>query len=103
MPECTERKTDFYFRTCLQSTDTTVYHLPAGYVADALPQPVERNCKYASYSTNYIFNQEKNELSTIAKVTLKQNKIPAESFKEVKAFFDQVISDDNQKLVIKKN
>ena len=103
LPKAQNRKLDFYFRYPFEIKDTTIFKMPEGYVPDALPSVKDTKCEYASYSTKYWFNEEERAIYCTAKLILHQNKIPAAKYASVKAFFDDVTMDSNQKLVIKKN
>ena len=103
LPKAQNRRLDYYFRYPYEVDDTTVFKLPAGYVPDALPSVKEIKCDYAIYSTRYWFNEKEKEIYCSARLVLLQNKIPASKYASVKAFFDEVLLDGNQKLVIKKN
>ena len=103
MPKSEKRKYDFYFKAPFIKSDTTVYVLPSDYASETLPPPVTLSCEYGSYSTSYSYVKERNELISVARLELSHNIIPAEKYSEVKKFFDSVISEDGQKLVIRKN
>jgi hypothetical protein len=103
LPKAEGRTQDFFFRYPFIKTDTTRYHLPAEYSVDVLPKSNSIECAFASYKTDYIFNAEKRELTSVARLELKQHKIPAAKYAEVKEFFDKVGADGTQKLIIKKD
>jgi hypothetical protein len=103
LPKAEGRTQDYYFRYSFIKTDTTRYHLPAEYSVDVLPKPTTIECAYASYQTNYIFDADKKQLTSVARLELKQHKIPAAKYAEVKEFFDKVLADGTQKLIIKKD
>jgi hypothetical protein len=103
MPKAEGRTQDYYFRFPFIKTDTTRYHLPAEYTIDVLPKSNTIECAYGSYKTDYIFDAEKRELISVARLELKQHKIPADKYADVKAFFDKVGTDGTQKLIIKKS
>ena len=97
------RKQDYYFDLPFIRTDITVYMLPENYIAESIPSPAALKCNYASYTTNYTYVKETNQLVSVARLELLQNRIPSDKYAEVKKFFDGVISEDTQKMVIKKN
>jgi len=102
LPKAEKRKYDFYFRNPFQSADTTVLQLPEGFVVDALPQPKQTQCKYASYATKYWYDEGKKAVYSSTSLTLNQLKIPAAEYADVKKFFDEVVQDDAQRIVIRK-
>ena len=68
-----------------------------------MPKEVQIKCPYATYSTSYFYDDTKNQLVSVATLELLQHRIPADGYAGVKEFFDKVMSDATQKLVIKKN
>lgn len=102
MPEYPNRTQDFYFDFPLSKTDTTVLKLPAKCSVDALPKPKELACGYATYTTKYWYNETEKSVYATASLVLKQHKIPAAKYAEVKKFFDDVLLDDTQRIVVKK-
>jgi hypothetical protein len=102
LPKAEKRKYDYYFHDPFQSADTTLLLLPEGFVVDALPQPRQTQCKYASYTTKYWYDENKKAVYSSTSLTLNQLKIPAAEYADVKKFFDEVVQDDAQRIVIKK-
>lgn len=102
LPKSTGRKFDFYFKCPFEKTDTTLYKLPPGYIADGLPEAKKISCDYGEYSTKYWYNKEENTVYSSAKLLLRNNKIPASKYAEVKSFFDNVENDEAQNIVVKK-
>ncbi|MFT3680590.1 MAG: DUF3857 domain-containing protein [Ferruginibacter sp.] len=103
LPKAENRRLDFYFRYPFEKSDTTVYKLPVNYIVDVLPPAKKIECDYASYITNYWFVENEHALYSTAKLILKKNKIPVAGYKKVKDFFDEMIKDDTQHIVVKKN
>jgi hypothetical protein len=103
LPKSEGRKQDYYFQSPFIRADTTIYNLPENYIPETIPSPGAISCEYASYTTNYSYVKEKNQLVNIARLELKQNRIPAGKYADVKKFFDGVLSEDTHKIVIKKN
>lgn len=102
LPKADNRKLDFYFRFPFEKTDTTILKLPGGAKADALPKGNEINCKYASFRSNYWYDEASNSVYSVCTLVLKQHKIPATDYASVKKFFDDMMQDDSQKIVIRK-
>jgi len=102
LPKADNRKLDFYFRFPFEKTDTTILKLPAGAKADALPKGSEINCKYASFRSSYWYDESSNSVYSVCSLVLKQHKIPATDYPSVKKFFDDLMQDDSQKIVIRK-
>jgi hypothetical protein len=102
LPKSENRKFDYYFECPFEKSDTTQINLPAGFKPDALPKDKNLECEYASYSTKYWYDESKNALFSSAKLILKEYKIPAAKYAAVKKFFDDVLQDDNERMVVKK-
>lgn len=102
LPETEKRKLDFYFQRPFQKTDTTVIRLPAGFTPDALPKPKKLECAYASYNTKYWHDEAQHVIYSTASMELKQHRIAAKDYAQVKKFFDDVVMDDTQRIVIAK-
>ncbi len=103
LPNAAKRRLDFYFFNPFIKTDTTLYKLPDNYTIDALPSPKNFVCNYGSYKTNYWSDTTKNLVYSTATLQLTQLKIPASEYASVKMFFDEVLQEDSQRIVIIKN
>ncbi|MBA4167828.1 MAG: hypothetical protein H0X41_09850 [Chitinophagaceae bacterium] len=103
LPSSKDRKQDFFFEFVVDRSDTTVYQLPPTFTIDALPRSVNKKCGFASYASDYFYDKEKNQLMSVAKFIIYKNRVPAAGYPEVKTFFDEVLSVESQKMVIKKN
>jgi len=102
LPKAENRKQDFYFNFPFEKKDTTVYQLPKGYTADALPESKSAGCRYASYSTKYWYDEKSGKVYSASTLVLNQYKIPAKDYAEVKKFFDDILVDRQQRIVVKK-
>ena len=69
---------------------------------DVLPDEKELKCNYASYESKCWYNEKENSIYSVTSLILKTHKIPAANFAQVKTFFDNVMQDDAQKIVIMK-
>jgi len=102
LPKSENRKFDFYFHFPFEKHDTTILKLPAGIRPDALPKEKELKCDYAFYKSKYWYNESENSIYSEAMLTLKQHKILVSDYPVVKKFFDDIMQDDTQKIVVKK-
>ncbi len=102
LPKAENRRLDFYFNFPLEQYDTTVYVLPEGYKVDVLPPEKEFKTEYSSYTAKSWFDENKRAVYSYVQIILKQHVIPAARYAEVKKFFDDVLINDGQKIVIKK-
>lgn len=103
LPPSEGRTHDFYFRSPAHIADTTVYHLPDGYVKDALPRQANIDNEFVHYSTNYWFDESTRSLYSVMNFCIRKNRVPAAQYASVKKSFDEIVSDATQKIVIKKN
>ena len=103
MPKAENRKYDYYFRYPFEKYDTTIFKLPEGFIPEALPQAKETKCEFATYTTKYWYNEKEKAVYSSAKLDLLQHRIPAAKYASVKSFFDEVLMDNSQRIVIKKN
>lgn len=102
LPKSENRKLDFYFPFPFEKYDTTIFKLPAGFKYDVLPESKEFKCEYAAYKTKYWYSETDNSIYAATTLILKQHKIPASAYASVKTFFDDVLLDDTQKMIVKK-
>jgi hypothetical protein len=102
LPKAENRKLDFYFPYPFEKTDTTIFKLPASIKPDALPKDNESSCAYALYRTKYWYNEANNAIYSTYTLILRQHKIPAADYAAVKKFFDGILQDGTQKIVIKR-
>ena len=102
LPKSENRKLDFYFHNPFEKTDTTIYKLSPAMKPDVLPTEKELKCSYAYYKSKCWYNEKENSIYSVTTLILKQHKIPASDYAPVKTFFDNVMQDDSQKIVILK-
>lgn len=102
LPSNENRTEDYLFDYPFEKTDTTVYKLPAGYRVDALPKEKQMKFEFGSYNTKQWYDDQQKVVIITAKLVLTQHHIPAERYASAKAFFDEVMMDDSQRIVIKK-
>ena len=102
MPKAENRKLDYYFRFPFELNDTTIYVLPAGYKTDVLPAPKELKTEFSTYMSKSWYDEARRSIYTSVQITLKHHIIPATKYAEVKKFFDDILINDGQKIVVKK-
>lgn len=102
LPRSENRKLDYYFRFPFELNDTTIYILPEGYKTDALPPAKEFKTAFSSYTAKSWYDEAKKSVYTSVQIILKQHVIPAAKYGEVKKFFDDILVNDGQKIVVKK-
>ncbi|HXM02299.1 MAG TPA: transglutaminase-like domain-containing protein, partial [Chthoniobacterales bacterium] len=85
--------------TSLQS-DVFDITLPAGYVVDELPAPVEAHCDYATYKSDV--QVKDNVLHYKRTYEIKGVVVPTDKLPEVRDFFHQVASAEKSSAVLRK-
>jgi hypothetical protein len=85
--------------TTLQS-DLIDITLPAGYVVDELPQPVDAKCDYASYKSNV--EVKDNVLHYKRTYEIKGVVVPTDKLPEVRDFFHQVSAAEKSSAVLRR-
>jgi hypothetical protein len=103
LPKSEERTQDFYFNYPFEKSDTTVLNLPTGYKPEALPTPKNAKNYYATYTNKFWYDDKKNQVYSVVFITLLQNRIPARDYGSVKNFFDKILIDNSEKIVIAKS
>jgi hypothetical protein len=102
LPKSEKRLQDYYFDYPYDTMDTTAMKLVEGYKIDALPGTKNMDCEYATYSTKYWFDEKSQTIFSSAQLIIKNSRVPASKFSAVKSFFDDVIMDSQQRIVISK-
>lgn len=101
LPKSENRTQDFYFQHPFIKTDTTIYNLPAGFGMETLPKAKNLSFEYGSFKTTYTFDDTKKQIITTARLELDEYKIPAAKFLAAKQFFNDVLAEYTEKIVIK--
>jgi len=102
LPKAENRTQDFYFQHPFIKTDTTMYKLPEGFVIETLPKPKNIAFEYGSFTSSYEYDESKKTIRSVASLVLNQYKIPAAKYLATKNFFNDVLGEYTEKIVIKK-
>jgi hypothetical protein len=103
MPENENRIRDFYFNIPFTKSDTTIYKLPQGFIIDMLPAARHLSSEVAEYRSAYFYNEGEKAVYCIVKLELKRHKIAPVDYSSTKEFFDKVLKEESQRIVIKKD
>lgn len=103
LPEAKGRTEDFFFGFPFIKTDTTVYILPSAFTLETLPKAKMHAFEYGKFTTTYQFDEEKHCIITSAQLILHKGKIPLVAFLDAKQFFNNVLNEYTEKIVIKKS
>ncbi len=101
LPDTKNRTKDFYFEFPFIKTDTTVYQLPADYTVDNLPSPKDDQFEFGTFKTRYVYDEKANSITSIAFLELTKNVIPADKFAAAHKFFNDVMKEYSEKIVVK--
>lgn len=102
LPKAENRSQDFYFETPFIKTDTTVYQLPEGFGIETLPKARQQSFEYGNFATTYEFDESKRQVRSVARLQLNEYKIPAAKYLACRNFFNDVLGEYTEKIVIKK-
>ena len=102
LPSDESRTQAYYFEYPFLKTDTTEYQLPDGYTIENLPKPRNKKFEYGSFTTNYTYDSQSNTVTTVAALSLFQNRIPPDIYAGTLQFFSNVIDEYTEKIIIKK-
>jgi hypothetical protein len=93
------RKFPFEFEGPLRDTDNFDITLPAGYVVDELPPPMDADYSFASYhsktqATGNVLHYERS-------LEVKELSVPVDKMEELKKFFRMIATDERNTAVLK--
>ena len=88
------------FNEATRQDDVFDINLPAGYVVDELPGPVQAECEYASYKSNV--QVKDNVLHYQRTYVVKDVMVPTMKLKDVRDFFHQMATDEQSSAVLRR-
>ena len=94
------RKYPIQFDEATRQDDVFDITLPAGYVVDDLPKPVQADCPYASYKSETTFAG--GALHYKRTFEVKDVMVPVEKLPEIRAFLQEVAADQRSAAVLKR-
>lgn len=103
LEENKERKQDFYIDYPFTKIDTTIFILPEGFDVETLPSAWKSQFSGGSYESSYWFDKASRKLYAVSRFTLLRHAIQPSAYGEAKKFFDQVLDDGNQKIILLNN
>ncbi len=95
------RKSEIRIRRTYTSTDSLLINLPAGYLAEFLPKPVNIDNAFGTYRLTYQFISD-SEILLKRFYRTKEGKFPAERYDDFRQFFKDAAKADRQNIVLKK-
>jgi hypothetical protein len=97
------RKYDYLIEHPLTKSDTTLFVIPEGWSVESLPKNKTASFKYGRFESKYWFDESKRTVFSTVSFSIDNKIIPASVYEEARKFFDQIIDDGNQKLVLQAN
>jgi hypothetical protein len=97
------RKYDYLIEHPLTKSDTTLFLIPEGWSVESLPKNKTASFKYGRFESKYWFDESKRTVFSTVSLSIDNKIIPASVYEEARKFFDQIIDDGNQKLVLQAN
>lgn len=102
IPENEERDHPLYLPYSFSESDSVVFKTPKGYSIEALPKDVEFSHRFANFKASYEVKSGE-EIVYRRQFSIKEKTIQPEDYEEIKIFFDNVKSADQQQFVLVKN
>lgn len=94
------RKYPIEFQDATRQDDVFDITLPAGYVVDELPKPVNAECAYGMYKSKV--EVEGNTLHYTRTYEIKDVYVPTQKLDEVKGFLNQIAADERSSAVLRR-
>jgi Domain of Unknown Function with PDB structure (DUF3857)/Transglutaminase-like superfamily len=95
------RKYPIEFREATRQDDIFDITLPAGYVVDELPKPVQAQCPYATYKSEVVVNGNVLRYKRTYEIT--DIIVPTQHLDEVRDFFHQIAADEKASAVLRRS
>lgn len=103
LPKTENRQQEYYLPYPQVKNDTTVYQLPEGFVLETLPKGKSFQCAYGSFTTSYQYDADKKTITSIAALEVNTFRIPSSGFVAARKFFNDVLGEYNEKIVIRRS
>lgn len=103
LPFDSTRRFDYYLDFPCIKSDTTEYLLPEGFTVETLPKDRNISSIVGQFSSKYWFDEKEKKVFSIANLEIRLFRVPAAKYPEAKQFFDQVLDDGNQKIILLNN
>jgi hypothetical protein len=97
-----ERFFDVDFSYPMDYSTTVNLTLPEGYTVDELPKPIVIQLSNSGGEYRRLLQLEGNQLSVVSRLRINYALFGVETYKELRAFFDQVVTVSEEQVVLKK-
>jgi hypothetical protein len=94
------RKYPIEFRDATRQDDDFEITLPAGFVVDELPAPVNAECPYGSYRSEV--KMDGNKLHYKRTYEIREILVPTQKLDEVRNFFHQIAADERSSAILRR-
>ena len=96
-----KRTFDMVFDYPYIDQDSIIYHVPAGYAPEYIPEPTEIRSQFGSYSTESSFKE--GEIVFTRKLEREKGRFSKDYYPEYRDFIHKIISSDRKKIVLVKS
>lgn len=103
LPNDTARKFDYYLEYPCVKTDTTIFQLPEGFSVESLPKGRSIQSGIGKFVSRYWYDEKARKIFSTAMLQINHLSIPAAQYQDARKFFDQVIEDGSQKIIVLNN
>jgi hypothetical protein len=101
-PSIDNRKSEVETSWSFEDADTIVYHLPKGYGIEHLPEPIQFQTKFGTYTAS--IKEQEGTVFYTRRVSMDQGRFPASAYNELIDFYKKVAkSDKTQMVLVNKN
>jgi hypothetical protein len=101
LPANENRQTDYFFDHPFIESDTAVFELPKGFTVENLPKNSSFQCTDAKFDAQYSYDATANKVTSIIRLEVMNQRIPPARYQQTKQFFDKLLKEMEQKLIIK--
>ena len=95
------RMTDFYFPFPFEKRDTSILLLTDRFKLETPTTEKQIDNPYGYYHSKSWWNEKENAVYTATTLILKKHKVLAADYTMVKSFFDAVLQDDSQRIIVR--
>jgi len=95
------RQSDVLRRTSFRDADTVKITVPAGYMPESVPAPVNLQSDFGTYSCNTTVTG--NVITYIRNISMKEGLFPAASYPMLETFYNTINKADRARVVLVKN
>jgi hypothetical protein len=95
------RQHDYLIEHPLSKSDTTSFVLPEGWSVESLPKNRAASFSLGRFESRHWYDEGKRTVYSTISFTVDKKIIPSSLYQEARKFFDQILEESNQKLVLR--